>query len=185
VALDKTIAVINELAKSSVLKNYAIAGAVAAAAYVQSVLTEDLDILIAVDNLATRPSGLLLLSPIEDALAAMGYTERSDVGVMVEDWPVQFIPVASDLDVESLQEAQDVRFDATPSFLARVLRPEHIVAKALTVGRFKDLDRIESFLDQRAVDLPRLQAVLSRHELLAPWKAFCLQAGRTDPLGAP
>jgi hypothetical protein len=70
--LRKTIEVVTRLAANGVVHNYAIAGAVAALNYIQPMLTEDLDILISVDGFEKRASGLLLLGPIEKALAGMG-----------------------------------------------------------------------------------------------------------------
>jgi hypothetical protein len=64
---------------------------VAALNHIQPTLTEDLDILVSVGAFEKRESGLILLSPIEKALGDMGYMERSEVGYMIEGWPVQFI----------------------------------------------------------------------------------------------
>ncbi len=180
--LRNTIEVVAALAARGVIKEYAITGAVAALAYVESGLTEDLDILISAADFEQRPSGLILLAPIEAALAEMGYSERSDVGVLVEGWPVQFIPVASALDEASLREAIDHELVDDVAFKARILRPEYIVAKAISVGRLKDLARVEAFLDQQAIELTALKPVLVRFNLLAGWKAFCLKSSRTDPL---
>ena len=78
-ALRNTIAVVAKLAERGAIRRYAITGAVAALNYIQPTLTEDLDVLVAVAHFEKRQSGLLLLSPIESALADMGYTERSDL----------------------------------------------------------------------------------------------------------
>ncbi len=67
----RTIAVIIRLAEGRAIANYAIAGAVAALNYIQPFLTEDLDILISTDGFEKHRSGLLLLGPIEKALAEM------------------------------------------------------------------------------------------------------------------
>jgi hypothetical protein len=77
-----------------------------------------------------------LLTPIETALANMGYNERSDVGYLIEGWPVQFFPVASALDEEALEEAIDLDIDLSgdPPLTARCLRAEHIVAIAVKLG---------------------------------------------------
>ena len=56
------------------------------------------------------------------------------------------------------------------------------MATALKVGRLKDLARIEAFLDQEAVDLPALKAVLRRFDLAPAWKAYCVKAGKRDVL---
>jgi hypothetical protein len=47
-SLQKAIAIVAKLAEQRVIKQYAIAGAVAALNYIQPTLTEDLDILISV-----------------------------------------------------------------------------------------------------------------------------------------
>lgn len=179
----KAIEVVTKLAERGVVKNYAITGAVAALIYIEPTLTQDLDILISVGDLDQRSSGLVLLGPIEQALAEMGYAERSDVGILVESWPVQFIPVASDLDAECLREALEVEIAGSPPLRARVVKAEHVVAKAISVGRIKDLARVESFLDQNAVDLTALKAVFERHNLAGAWSAFCAKSGRADPIG--
>ncbi len=175
----KAIEVVAQLAARGVIKNYAITGAVAALAYIEPISTQDLDILVSVGDFSGTQSGLLLLSPIESALAELGYNERRDVGVVVEGWPVQFIPAASELDEESLRDAALTQIGPTT---ARVLKPEHIVAKAISVGRLKDLARVETFLNTNAVDLPALKAVIVRHGLKDAWRAFCLKSGRTDAL---
>ena len=94
----------------------------------------------------------------------MGYTERSDVGYMIEDWPVQFLPVASELDEEALDKAIEIDIDATgnPPLKARCLRAEHVVAIAVKLGRLKDLARVQAFLEQDAVDLAALNDVLKK-----------------------
>src|SRR5436309_15703686 len=101
-SLRRTIEAVTQLAEKGAVKQYAIAGAVAALNYIQPTLTEGLDILVSTADFEERNSGLILLSPIEAPLARMGYTERSDVGILIEDWPVQFLPVASALDEEAL-----------------------------------------------------------------------------------
>jgi len=183
-SLRKTIEVVARLKANKVIANYAIAGAVAALNYVQPTLTEDLDILVSIDGFASGPSGLLLLTPIEDALARMGYTQRTDVGYLVEDWPVQFLPVGSALDEEALEQA--VELNVAPAgeapLMARSLRAEHVVATAAKLGRTKDLLRIETFLNQKAVDLSRLKSVLERHNLMNDWRVLLMKVGIKDPL---
>jgi hypothetical protein len=179
-----SIAVVAKLKEKGVIANYAIAGAVAALNYVEPFLTAYLDILIAVAEFEKRSSGLILLGPLEQALAKMGYTERSDVGYLVEGWPIQFLPVASPLDQEALDRAIEVDVAAageTP-LKARCLRAEHVVATAVRVGRPKDWARVAEFLVQHAVDLRSLRDVLERHHLMDAWRSFCLRAGINDPL---
>ena len=180
-SIDRVIQVIADLATRGVIKDYAVTGAVAALAYIEPTLTEDLDILVSVADFEQRSSGLILVSPIERALADMGYAQRSGAGIMVEGWPVEFLPTASELDEESLREA--VEMEVEEGVTARVLKAEHLAAKAVSVGRLKDLARVEAFLDQNAVDVTVLKSVIERFGLREAWASFCSRAGRPDPLG--
>jgi hypothetical protein len=54
---------------------------------------------------------------------------------------------------------------------------------ALKIGRPKDRIRIAQFLNENAVDLAALHAVLERHDLLEAWSKFCAQTGIPDPFG--
>jgi hypothetical protein len=179
----KTIEVIAKLAEQGVIKQYAIAGAVAALNYIEPTLTEDLDILVSIADFENK-SGLILLTPIENALAELGYRERTDVGILVEGWPVQFLPVASALDEEALEQAIELEIDLTGDLplKARCLRAEHVVAIAINVGRLKDLARVQAFLEQKAIDLAALKDVLERHHLMDKWLSFCLKADIENPL---
>jgi hypothetical protein len=183
-ALRKTVEVVVKLAERGVIQRYAIAGAVAALNYIQPTLTEDLDILVSIAHFETRPSGLILLVPIEQALADMGYTERTDLGIVIDGWPVQFLQAASALDEEALDGAIDLEIDITgsPPLTARCLRAEHVVAIAVKLGRLKDLARVQAFLEQGAVDLVLLRGVLDRHGLMGNWRIFCAKAAIADPL---
>lgn len=185
-SLRKTIEVVTRLAERGAMQRYAIAGAVAALNYIQPTLTEDLDILVSIAHFEKRPSGLILLAPIEKALADMGYTERTDLGYLIDGWPVQFLPVASELDEEALDRAIELDIDLTgdPPPKARCLRAEHVVAIAVKLGRLKDLARVQAFLEQEALDLAALGDVLKRHDLMEDWRSFCAKAGIENPLRA-
>jgi len=178
-SLSTTIEVVTKLAEQGVIERYAITGAVAALNYIEPTLTEDLDILVSFAHFERRQSGLILLTPIEKALANMGYRERTDLGFMIEGWPVQFLPVASELDEEALEQAVELVIDLTrdPPLKARCLRAEHVVAIAVKLGRLKDLARVQAFLEEAAVDLVALKEVLQRHHLMGAWLTFCAKSG--------
>lgn len=149
--MKKTLDVINAMETDGVIGRYAIAGAVAAYNYIEPTVTEDLAILISFDAGPDRPgAGLITLAPILSYLKSVGYGEFRKEGLLIEGWPVQFLPVANDLDAEAIEQAQDVEIkidQSQGSVRARVLRPEHLVAIALRVGRPKDSIRIIQFLD--------------------------------------
>jgi hypothetical protein len=68
-SMAETLSVLNKLVDDAVIDTYAIAGAVAAYYYIEPTLTEDLDVLIALDKTST--SGLLTLAPILSALRSI------------------------------------------------------------------------------------------------------------------
>ena len=168
-----------------VIGRYAISGAVAAYNYIEPSVTEDLDILVAFGQATDQPkSGLITLAPIFAYLEAHGHAEHRKEGVVIEGWPVQFLPVASDLDAEALARAEDLEVrtdDNEGSVWTRVLRPEHLVAICLKVGRPNDLVRIAQFLEEEAVDLTALCDTLRRHDLMEKWKSYCRRAGIGNP----
>ena len=183
--MKSTFQVINRMVADGVIRSYAIGGAVAALNYIEPTLTDDLDILISVDDLRNQPrSGLVTLEPVFAYLRKAGYTEFRNEGIVIEGWPVQFLPVANDLDAESLANAVEIEIDVgggTPPIKVRTLRAEHVVATALNVDRPKDRIRISQFLAEDAVDLTALRAVLDRHNLAEAWSRFCAQTGIKDP----
>lgn len=184
-AMKQTLAVINAMESAGVIGRYAIGGAVAAYNYIEAAVTEDLDILVSFDGATgQQPAGLISLAPIYSYLRSKGYDEHRKEGIVVEGWSVQFLPVADALDAEALAVAQEIEVKSNESeegVKTRVLRPEHLVATALRVGRPKDAIRIAQFLEERAVDLTALCDVLDRHGLNETWRAYCRRSGITNP----
>jgi hypothetical protein len=165
--MKQTLGVLNRMEAEGIIGQYAISGAFAAYYYVEPTVTEDLDVLIT-------------LAPIFSYLREKGYDEHRKEGIVIEGWPVQFLPVASDLDAEALAQAKEIEIpisEAEGTVKTRILRPEHIVAISLGVRRPKDFLRIAQFLEEEAVDRELLSDVLARHALTDAWKAFCKRAG--------
>jgi hypothetical protein len=183
--MKQTLAVINAMAADGVIGRYAISGAIAAYNYVEAAVTDDLDILVAFNKAPEqRQSGLVTLGPIYSYLKARGYHEHRKEGIVIEGWPVQFLPVANALDEEALAQAEEIeiRFEEIEGAVrTRILRPEHLVATALQVGRPKDFIRITQFLEENAVGLTALCEVLDRHGLTEMWRLFCSRIGIPDP----
>jgi hypothetical protein len=183
--MKQTLDVVNAMEADGVIGRYAIAGAVAAYNYIEPTVTEDIDILISLDiSSSASRSGLVTLGPILAYLKSRGYDQYRKEGLVIEGWPVQFLPIADDLDAEALAQAQDLEIVINAEAGAvktRVLRPEHLIAISLRVGRPKDAIRIIQFLDAGAVNLERLCDVLARHKLTDMCSAFCRRAGIANP----
>ncbi len=178
--LGRTLKVLNGMVADDVIRRYAVAGAIAATRYLEPMSTDDVDILVSFNS----DSPLVTLKPIVEYLAAKGYTEWRKEGLLVEGWPVQFLPVADSLDQEALDQAEKVDEDFREEGVVPVwfMRPEHLVATAVRTKRHKDYLRVNAFLEEGAVDLDKLRDVVTRHRLEADWALFCQKSGRRDPL---
>lgn len=157
---------LNAMVRDGEVQNYAIGGAIAAVFYVESFSTEDIDVFV---MMKTEPSGLVTTIPGWDCLKTRGYTEIRGEAIVVEGWPVQFIPVSNALQEEAYLNATTLDFEGEP---VRVLLAEHLVAIMLQAGRLKDLARVQMFLSQEAVDHEILHDILTRHNLERQWTAF-------------
>ncbi|HYX29440.1 MAG TPA: hypothetical protein VE863_12820 [Pyrinomonadaceae bacterium] len=147
-----------------VFESYAVAGAIGAMFYVEPFSTEDIDIFV-----LTPEDRIVIELPGWEYLKSRGYTEIRKEGIVIEGWPVQFMPVNNALEREAYLNAQPLDFNGVN---VRVTLPEHLVAIMLNVGRRKDLARIEMFLDQQEVDLNALDDVVRRHGLYEKWIQF-------------
>ena len=93
--IKQTLDVINAMEHDGIIRRYAIAGAVAAYNYIEPTVTDDLDLLVSFSERASIPqSGLITLGPVFSYLRAKGYEEHRKEGLVIEGWPVQFLPVA-------------------------------------------------------------------------------------------
>jgi hypothetical protein len=119
-----------------------------------------------------------------EALKRRGYGEWRRESVMLEGWPVQFLPVADELDQEALDQAVEIAFasgEPGATITTRILGPEHLMAIALRTGRPKDGARLLQFLAGEAFDPSRFRAIVERFGLGLRWREFCASA-RIDPL---
>jgi hypothetical protein len=162
--MERTFAVINQMVTDGVIENYAVAGAIGAMFYVEPFSTKDLDVFI-----LTPEDQLVLEIPGLNYLKARGYNEWRNEGLVIEGWPVQFMPVANALEREAYENARDEDVDGTR---VRVVSPEHLVAIMLQVGRLKDLARVDMFLSQRALNIEALNEILERHGLSAKFAEY-------------
>ena len=149
----------NGLVAAKLIEDYAIGGALAAIYYVEPFATYDADIFfIPVDK------GLTAGMPaIYAHLKSQGWEVKGE-HLMLKGFPVQFL-AAQGLTEEAVREALSIQFEGVP---AKVFRAEHVVAIAASVGRKKDLARIEQMLQQAALDQTLLEKILQRHKLKLP-----------------
>ncbi|SRR5712692_5839033 len=164
--MKNTFAVLNRMVRDGAIDNYAVAGAVGAMFYIEPFSTQDIDVLVVTPDTENK---VILELPGLEYLKAQGYTEIRGAGVVVEGWPLQFLPVSNPLEEEAYLKAQDLAFE---DVTVRVVLAEHLVAMMLNVGRLKDLARIQTFLLQDAVNLEALEDILQRRGLAGKWNEF-------------
>ncbi len=160
------IDVANEMLAEGVIDRFAIAGAVGATFYLEPISARSVDILVTV-----RPApGSLTIDPhpIFDYVTTRG---GKIVGehVVLEDWPLQFLPPTGPLAEEALAQAVESDVAGTPM---RVLTAEHLAAIALQTARAADRALLLHFIEAEALDFARFRAILARHALVDAWRKF-------------
>ena len=142
----KVFQLLNQMIRDGVIPNYAIGGAIGAVFYVEPFATQDIDVFVLMTD---EQTGLVTEIPGWRYLKQHGYTEIRGEAIVVEDWPVQFIPVSDALEEEAFLNAAVQEFEGES---VRVMLAEHLVAIMLKVGRLKDSVRAQMFFSQEAVD---------------------------------
>jgi len=163
--MERTIHILNELESSGLIERYAIGGAMGAMFYSEAVLTEDLDVFVALKAL---PAGLISLSPIYDFLKARGAVEREE-HLVIHGVPVQILPAYDALTEEALAQATEQPFGQTR---VRVMRVEHLLAIALKTGRAKDHARVALLMEEADLNATLLEEIIERHGLHPQWNRF-------------
>jgi len=161
-----TIQILNRLVEDKVISKYALGGAFGALFYLEPSNTEDIDVFI---HLHPSPGGSLVsLKPIFDRLNHHGYKEWAEDKLVVEGWPLQFLPAAKPLEIEALNSAQEHLLE--PGLKTWVPTPEHLMALAIDLSRPKDKFRLEQFYGRKAYSPRRLEAILKKHHLEIKWR---------------
>ena len=130
--MKKTFQVLNQMVVDGAIENYAVAGAIGAIFYVEPSLTQDIDVLVVTPDARYR---LVIELPGWEYLKAHGYNEIRKEGIVVEGWPVQFMPVSNPLEEDAYRTAQTLDYEGIP---VRVVLAEYLLAIMLNVGRLKD-----------------------------------------------
>jgi len=166
VGIREVIEMINGMQAAGVIERYAIGGAVAATFYLEPVATLDVDVFV---EFHTEPgSQMISPEPIFRYLRDRGCAMEGE-HIVIAGWPIQFLPADSALVQEALAKAVEKDVEGTS---ARVFTAEDLAAIALETGRAKDKARVLQFIEADAIDLDRLQEILTRHGLAGAWEQF-------------
>ena len=161
--MEKALQAIEEITRQGIIKAYAIGGGIAATYYIEPVLTYDLDIFF-----IPAKEGLDVLAPIYDYAKKRGFKSQAET-ILIEGFPVQFIPAYNDLVREAVENAATLRYR---DIEAKVLKVEYLVAVALQTGRAKDKERVIRLLDEAVIDRAILRRILKSFELTDTFRKF-------------
>ena len=159
IPLADVLRAVNDLVSAGVIEDYALGGALAAIYYIEPFTTYDADIFFipATEDLTGG------MPQIYEALRAKAWKIEGD-HLLLGNFPVQFL-AAHGLTEEAVKEALPLNYK---SVATKLFRPEHIIAIAASVGRLKDLARIEQVMEQADIDKNLLETILKRYKLSLP-----------------
>ena len=173
-----TLEVINRMQAEGIIGKYAIGGAVGATFYLEPLATVDIDIFVSLNSPQKGPP--VTQAPIYDYLTSRGYKAEKEY-LVIDEWPVQFLPPADALDEEGLQQAAETELEGVRTW---VISAEHLVAIALRTARAKDFARILQFVEAGVLESNKLDSILKRHGLMEKWEQFGVKfLGSPDPSG--
>lgn len=165
--MEATIRVLNEMVEAGVLEAYALGGAMAAVFYIEPVATFDLDVFVTLPA-SERDRAVVTLEHQYQWLAGRGY-EVAGEHVVIESVPVQLLPAFNPLVTEAVADALEKPLGRA---MARVCRPEHLMAILVQTGRAKDRARFQMFLEEAGFDRTRLDDLVDRFGLRERWVAW-------------
>jgi hypothetical protein len=159
--MEKTLQVIEEMTRQGIIRAYAIGGGIAATYYIEPVLTYDLDIFF-----IPSKEGMDELAPIYEFARGRGYVEQAEA-LLIEGFPVQFIPAYNLLVREAVGDAATLTYRGVT---AKVVKVEYLAAIALQTGRAKDRERVVRLLEGAVVDRTALGRIVEKYGLVVQLK---------------
>ena len=170
--MQEVCAILERLVHEGALSQYAIGGATAAGFHGEPLATRDIDVFVFIE---AQPGQLLVsLEPIYSKLREMGFHEFDEEGILIYGLPVQFLSASPGLEVEAVESATTIEWDAHRT---RVIAPEHLAAIALSVGRPKDRARLVYLCELPDFDRDAFRAILNRHQLAERWQQWAPALG--------
>jgi hypothetical protein len=163
---------LEQLLQEGILTRYAVGGATAAGFHGEPLATRDVDVFVFLDP----PNGSILvtLDPVFRRLNELGFNQFEEEGLLIHDLPVQFLSASPGLESEAVEQAMIVEWE---SHTLRVMRPEHLAAIALSVGRPKDRARLVYLAELPDFNITAFQQILTRHQLLDRWHQWATALG--------
>lgn len=170
--MQKVCDVLEELVREGLIKGYAIGGATAAGFHGEPLATRDVDVFVFLEP--ASGSMLVTLESLYKRLAHMGFFEFDQEALIIHNLPVQFLTASTGLETEAVEQAVSVEWK---DGRMRVMRPEHLAAIAISVGRPKDRARVVYLLALPGFDRTSFSDILTRHALHENWQVWASALG--------
>ena len=164
--------ILEQLLREGIIKRYAVGGATAAGFHGEPLATRDIDVFVFLDP----PDGSLLVSlePVFRRLSDLGHDEFEEEGLLIHGFPVQFLVSSPGLETEAVERALVAEWD---NHCLRVMRPEHLAAIALSVGRPKDRARLVYLVELPNFNHINFQKILQHYQLQNRWYEWASALG--------
>ena len=145
---------LNQLKRRRLIRDYAVVDAVAAAAYVEPVLTEDVDVVVLADTDDEFWEAYRRVGEAAEGLEGMHHILG---GRPVRMFPTTIKPIYRD----ALANARQTRIG---NVRVKVASPEHLVVLALEAFRYKDKLRIAELLAMPTTDLAAIWKLIEEFD---------------------
>jgi hypothetical protein len=159
-SFENALRTVNAMKEAGVITEYAVAGGMAQAFWVEAMATYDLDVLV---TLPQSDGIIVSLSAIYDWAKDRGFATGGE-HVMIGDIPVQFLVSPGPLTDEAIEQAATLRFGGTD---VRVVRPEYLIAMFLhgSARTRQRRERAAVLRDHAGVDESLLRELVQRFSL--------------------
>jgi hypothetical protein len=163
--MEKVIELLNRMQADGVIEKYAIGGGIAAIYYLEPYQTDDIDVFVLPVFLSE--DGLVSLEPIYTYFESLGYySVEEGIGILIEEWPVQFLFASQSIQEEAVVQAEEVAFGQSRT---RIFSATHLAAELLRSGREKDILRVIKLFRSEEVNRSAFHDIIRRHGLGEKW----------------
>jgi hypothetical protein len=112
---------------------------------------------------------LITLEPLYARLAEKGFSTFDEEGVLIHDYPVQFICPSPGLEIEAVKMATVMSWN---DLELKIMRPEYLAAIAIKVGRTKDRARLIYLHELPVFDRDGFMKIIEKHQLKDRWESW-------------
>ncbi|MBI4236618.1 MAG: hypothetical protein HY688_04615 [Chloroflexi bacterium] len=151
-AIEGALRVLNGLKRRRVIRDYAIIGGVAAAAYMEPMFTEDIDVVVLVDTDEEFVQTFRKVTGVADRVQGMHHVIA---GTPVQLFPATTLPLYRD----ALEGSHPLRVG---TLRTKVVSVEHLILMFLEAFRPKDQIRVLALLER--ADGEKLERLLRRFD---------------------